>query len=412
MNISKLRKSPIVTNFISLASVQGINFLLPIITIPYLFRVLGVEKYGLFNFGYAFVQYFIIFTDFGFSLSATKYISIHREDSRKVNEYLNAVLFAGMLIVLLGFLVVLCVAFFIPKFSNDKTFFLLFYGMVLGNALFPSWFFQGIEKMKYITIINITIKIISIIPIFFFVHGPSDYIALPVFYSAGFLIAGCISLYFVYFRMGMKFFIPKIKMIWWSLKDSSAYFLSRASLSLFTTSNTFILGLAVNNTAVGYYAAAEKIYEAINAICYPLSGTLFPYMSKNKNVKFFKKIFFGAISVNTIIVTCLLILAPFVISILFKTDSLYSVQVLRILGFAAFITVPSILLGYPFLAAMGHSNFTNGTVVVASCTHILGLLFLYFTNSITIYTIAWMVVISQTLLFIFRVYGVKKYKLL
>ena len=404
-------KSPVFTNFLSLASIQGVNYLLPLIAIPYLFRVLGTKEFGLFGFAYAFVQYFTIATDFGFNLSATKYIAEHREDTSKINGYLNAAMLARMLICILGFVVMCAITFSFRPFKDDKSFFLLFYGIVLGSALFPPWFFQGIERMKYITLISILTKVISIIPIFFLVRSPADYHMIPILYSIGFLTAGCCSIYIIYFQMGMKLFLPSLQLVRWVLKDSGPYFLSRAAVSLFTVSNVFVLGLTVNVTAVGYYSAAEKIYVALNSAYYPLSGAIFPHMAKNKNVRFFKQVFGISVLVNTVVVCLVYYFAPEIIRLLFHTDAMYSVSVLRILAVVCFVTVPSILLGYPFLAAMGHPNYTNGTVVASALIHICGLIILFVAGAISIYSIAWMVVITEFLLFLMRAYGVRKYKL-
>ena len=405
-------KSPVFANFVSLASIQGVNYLLPLIVIPYLFRVLGVREFGLFGFGYAFVQYFAIITDFGFNLSATKYIAEHRDDTIKINAYLNAATMARLFLCILGFVVICTITFLCKPFRDDKAFFLLFYGIVLGGAVFPQWFFQGIERMKYITIISILAKVISIIPIFFLVRSPADYRTIPVLYSIGFLIAGCCSLYIIYGKMGMKWFVPDLKLIRWTLKDSGPYFLSRAAVSIFTVSNAFILGLTVNVTAVGYYSAAEKVYLALNSAYYPLSGSIFPHMAKSKNVSFFKKVFGISVLVNTLVVCLVYYFAPEIIQLLFHTEAVYSVSVLRILAVVCFVTVPSILLGYPFLAAMGHPNYTNGTVVASAVIHVIGLVILFALGAITIYSIAWMVVITEFLLFLMRVYGVRKYRLI
>ena len=90
MEIRKKLKTPMVINFISLALLQGVNYLLPLLSFPFLFRVLGVERWGLVTFGYSLMQYFVMFTDFGFNLSATKFISEHRNDLQKINSYLNS----------------------------------------------------------------------------------------------------------------------------------------------------------------------------------------------------------------------------------------------------------------------------------------------------------------------------------
>lgn len=276
MNIKGKLNNPMATNFISLVLLQGVNYLLPLLSFPFLFRILGVERYGLVTFGYALMQYFVMFTDFGFNLSATKYISQHRNNLREINNYLNSAMIGRFILCAISFLVLLLLITSFDKFKLESTLYLLYFGIIIGNVMFPMWFFQGMENMKYITIFNIVAKSLSFIPFFIFIRGPEDYILVPICYSVGFILAGFVSIFIVYFKMGMSWYITPVSHIKGALKDSSTYFLSRASTSLFTTSNSFLLGLVCGNTAVGYYSAAEKLYQAYNQLLSPFTGVLFP----------------------------------------------------------------------------------------------------------------------------------------
>ena len=145
--IEKVTGSPelkwLAENFLSLSLLQAANYILPLITLPYLIRVLGAEKYGLVIFAQAFTHYFIILTDYGFDLSATRDISIHRDDKAKVADIFNSVLLIKFSIMSAGFICFLILVFSFQRFSEEWPVFLLSYGVVLGNFLFPLWFFQG-----------------------------------------------------------------------------------------------------------------------------------------------------------------------------------------------------------------------------------------------------------------------------
>jgi PST family polysaccharide transporter len=413
LKVSELVKKPMMQNFVSLVLLQGINYLLPLLTFPFLFRVLGVEYWGLVTFGYTFIQYLVILTDFGFNLSATKYISTHRESAYLINRYLNSAFICRLLLAGASFLLLLLLTTLFDKFRQESLFFISYFGIVIGSALFPMWYFQGMEKMKYITIFNIVAKSVSVIPFFIFVRKPQDYALVPVFYSIGFILAGLISIYIIYFREKMKWFVPALNEIRFVFADSFTYFLSRLSLSMFTNINTFIIGLVCGNTAVGYYAAAEKLYQAYNQLLIPFTGVLFPHIAKTRNVSFFKRTLKYICPANIILLTGMMLASSQLIQIIYGPPAQEgSLMVFRILMCACFFTIPSMLLGYPFLAAMGHAHYTNWTVVIVSLFHIAGLSLLFALGFLSIYSVAALVVFSETLLCMFRVRGVKKYKLI
>jgi PST family polysaccharide transporter len=235
---------------------------------------------------------------------------------------------------------------------------------------------------------------------------------VPVFYSTGFILAGFTSLYIIYFKEKMKWFIPTVKEIRFAFSDSFTYFLSRLSVSMFTNINTFIIGLVCGNTAVGYYSAAEKLYQAYNQLLIPFTGVVFPYMAKTRDVPFFKRVLKYVTPVNSMLLIGILLSSSWIISIIYAESAHSdSLTVFRILMCGCFLTIPSMLLGYPFLAAMGYAHYTNWTTVIIALFHMAGLSVLFLSGILSIYNIAALVVLSECLLLVIRVRGVKKYKL-
>ena len=406
--------SSLISNFFSLVILQGANYIFPLLTVPYLFRTLGVETFGLVNFATAFTQYFLIFTDFGFDLSATKYIAANRDNEQKRNSYFVNVLLSKFFLFFTGFIILLVIVFSFERFYVNKELYLLSYGSVLGTVLLPTWFFQGMEQMKYITKITILIRSISIIPIFFFVRSDSDYLLIPVFYNVGSIVAGLTALYYAYYKFGASLNLRKefrINNIIQTLKDSFEFFISRISLSLYTISNSFVLGLVLGNTAVGYYTAAEKLFVSLQSLYSPLNQALYPYMIKNKNISVFKKIFIGIVVLNCIGIPLLIFEADLIMKIIYKSVDIDSSNVLKILLGACLITVPSVLLGYPLLGAFGFTRYTNLTVIISSLFHVLMLVLLVLSDNLTIYTVAGLVVFTELIVLLLRVIGVKKYML-
>ena len=273
-------KKRLFTNFLSLASVQGMNFILPLVTLPYLLEVVGPAKFGLISFAQALIQYFILFTDYGFNLVATREISQARDDKKRLSVIFSTVMLVRVLLLIVSLVILLFLIFFIPKFQTDSSIYLITFGMVIGNVMFPIWFFQGIEEMKIISILNVIAKSIFTIGIFAFVKDSSQFLLVPVLNTLGAILIGFIALYLIYHRYKVRFSMPKKDDIVFQLKEGWDIFVSNMVTSLYTTSNVFILGFFASNTIVGYFSSAEKIVKAASSVISPLTQTIYPYLSQ------------------------------------------------------------------------------------------------------------------------------------
>ena len=169
-------------NFFSLSVLNIVGYLFPLILIPYLTRVLGVEKFGLYAFSFALIQYFTILVNYGFDYSATKYISINREDREKISFAFYSILFIRLVIAFICVVLILILTSAIDRIGNEYSLYIYGVGIFIGQAITPIWLFQGMEQMKYVTIINFVAKLTSTILILIFIKKQSDYIYMNLFY--------------------------------------------------------------------------------------------------------------------------------------------------------------------------------------------------------------------------------------
>lgn len=396
-------------NFLSLSTLQVLVYIIPFITLPYLTRVLGVYNYGLVNFAIAFNTYFIIITDYGFNLSAVREISVNREDPQRVSEIFSSVMLIKGILATLSFCILLLVILNIPRFSVNWQVYIFAFGLVIGNVIFPTWFYQGMERMKYITVLNVLTNLIFLAAIFIFIKRPSDYLYVPLLQSMGTLTAGVISQWIIRTRFNVRFHLPPLRTVYETFRDSTQFFLSRVSVSIYTSSNSFFLGLFAGNTAVGYYSAAEKLYTAAQGLYSPLMQVTYPYMAKTRNRAFHRKVLRYSLILNTILCGGIILFAPTIIGILFGPQYMPSVNVLRLLAVALMVVIPSILLGYPFLAVLGQQRYANGSVIIGSIVHLIMLLAV--SAFMNIYIVACLVIITETIVLAIRVYGIKKHNL-
>jgi PST family polysaccharide transporter len=273
------RKKTLVENMMSLLVMQGATYVLPLLTFPYLVRVLGTGNYGRIAFAQAFVGYFVITTDYGFNLTATRQVAIHRDDPRRLGAIYSAVMSVKLVLLGAGALVFAALVLALPRFRPEAPLFLAAFLMVIGNTLYPVWLFQGLERMRYMTIVNIGSKIIAVGSIFLFVHQRSDYVLAVALQSGGFVVAGIWASLAVWTSFGIPWVRPtgeEIRKMW---ADGWHVFISQASVSLFGNSNVFILGLFASAPVVGRFAVAEKIVRAVVGLSIPVCNAIYPAVS-------------------------------------------------------------------------------------------------------------------------------------
>jgi len=366
----------LIENFLSLSVLQIANYILPLITLPYLVRVLGPEKYGLIAFSQAFIGYFMILTDYGFNLSATRDISINRENKEKVSEIFSSVMIIKLALMIISLILMSVIIFSFEKFRQDWIVYYLTFGMVVGHVLFPVWFFQGMEKMKYITFLNILAKVIFTVAIFVFVRRASDYLYVPLLNSSGAIIAGLLAIWVVFRNFKLGFKMPSFANIKHYLKESWYIFISTVAISLYTTGNVFILGLFTNNTIVGYYSAAEKIIRAAQGLLGPISQTIYPYVSKLINeskevgLKFIRKITLLIGGFSFVLSLIIFIFADLIVKTILGDQYIKSIIILKILAFLPFIIGLANVFGIQTMLTLNYKKAFSNILIFASVINI------------------------------------------
>ena len=348
--INKGDNKKIFSNFVSLSFLQGANLILPLITFPYLVRILGIEKYGLLMFAQAFMAYFSLIADYGFNLSGTREVSLNRNNIVKLSRIYNSILSTRIGLTILGFIIMALIVFSIDKFTIDWKLYFLTYGMIIGNALFPTWFFQGMEKMKYITILSVISKLIFTILIFIFVSSSDDYLWVPLLNAGGSVFVGVVALVIINRQFNIPFRIQKIKYILQQLQMGWYVFISKISTNLYTATTTFVLGMVTNNTMVGYYVVAEKVIRIITAMFIPFTQAIYPNIvqlakkSPEEAMVLIRKILKYTLIITMCIWLIGVILAEPLFHMVFGHDIDHSILLFRILSLLIIVLPIAVIL--------------------------------------------------------------------
>lgn len=281
MNFTALkdnRKELVDTLFLMI--LQGANLLMPVIVIPYLMKTLGATGYGRIGFALSAAQYLIIIIDFGFNLSATKSAALVKDDKEKLTRLFWSVVWVKAALLLASLLVLIAAIYLVPQFETYRLAVWMTIPQIVGHTFTFLWLFQGIGKVRVMSMLNLLCKVLMLPLILLLVHEPDDY-ALAAFLQASvFLLAAVltgIQLYSLHVVGAPKFHLTTIRK---ETKDSFPLFLSQTSTSVYTQLFAVVLGLFCTEAEVGSYTAAERIMRALCFLIYqPLSQAFFPIIS-------------------------------------------------------------------------------------------------------------------------------------
>jgi polysaccharide transporter, PST family len=291
-------KKALLENFVSLSALQLVGMLLPLITLPYILRVIGFEKYGVIVFAASLIAYFTALTDYSFRITATRDVAIHRDSPKKLNIIYSKVLTIKTLFLLISWLIIVITVYLYPPFYENREIYFYTSLLLLGYVLFPEWFFQGIEKMRYITYLNLGIKLFFTLCVFIFIKKESDFWIYPLLQSAGYVGAGIVGQYLLVKKYKLKFIFLPYKTIVKTIKVNSPIFINQFVPTLYNNTSTFVLGIFGTAQLVGIYQAILTIINLIVSLIEILSRVFFPFLNRKKDAfQWYKKMMLITISV-------------------------------------------------------------------------------------------------------------------
>lgn len=373
-------------NIISLFTLKGAEYIISFITLPYLLRVLGPEKYGAIAFVQVIINYGVLLVDYGFNLTAPR--DIARVEASDRPRHFSAIMGAKIAILTIILLIGI-VIFSTIQTTLDIYLLVCMLPMLIGNVMFPIWYFQGIQQMKFITVFNIMARIVSVSGIFILVQSRDDYLWAAFLQSFTPLLAGIIAMLVLLKQNPSLFCLPSLVDIKEKLYDGWDIFISTLFINLYTNSNIFILGLMTNDIVVGYYAAASKLVDAVKGLFSPISNAIFPHVSvlfkesKEKAVNFLCSVLRIIGGLSFTISLLVFVFAEQIAGIVMGQGYEESIFILQIISFLPFIIGLSNIFGIQTMVAMGMKRvFSRILMLSALLNFILVFPFVYMWQGI------------------------------
>ncbi|BDX39593.1 teichoic acid transporter [Tenuifilaceae bacterium CYCD] len=407
-----IRHKTLFQNLTYLSVLQLFNVLLPIFTYPYLIRTLGKEIYGLVIYAQAVVSYLVLMVGFGFNISATKEISIHRDNKLKLSEIVSSVLIIKGVLFLVAMIIITLIVIIAPDIKQHGLLFYLTMWLCIYEFIFPVFYFQGIEKMKYITYLTLVSRLLFLTLIFVFVHSKQDYLKVPILSGVGAIIAGLLSQYILY-KDGIYIKLQSISTLKYYIKNSYVMALAYASNAFKYNFNLILVKLFFSYSEVAYFDLALKISNIGNTFLDLISQSIFPKMSREKDSKFLVKVIKISLLISFVFILFIQFFSNQIVILLGGADMLSAVNILRVIVFFIPIYILGALLGRNCLIVHGFDKNVLLSMFYSSLLYVLILsFFYYFKINISLVTLTIIFIFSYIFESLYRFYLCKKFKIL
>ncbi|QIL77333.1 flippase [Hymenobacter sp. HDW8] len=344
--------SSLFKNFLSLSLLQAANNVLPIISIPIIVRIIGPDKFGVINFASVVMSFFILLTNYGFDLTATRAIAMNRNSVQTRSNVFNEVLYAKLLLFGVSLLIFLVLLNTIPQLREEKLVAIYSFILVFSFVLTPSWLYQGMQELYNIAIFNFITKLLFTVCVLIVIREKQDYIWQPFLIGVAHIIVGVVAFIWAIRKYDISLFYVPLKKVLRHIWNERVIFFSFISINVYSYAPTLILGLVQSSEAVAFFSAAWRLVVIMHTtVTIPLGMALFPYIGENFGISREKGIERIQMTAPFIVYLTVLmgagvwLLAPFIITIFYGNAFHPSITVLRILCFIPVLMGMSNLMG-------------------------------------------------------------------
>ena len=347
-------------NMVSLGVLQVANYLIPFLVLPIISRVLGPSLFGSISYAQNIVTYLTLLINYGFEYSATRQISIARDDKKKTDAIFWSVIVAKMALLGISFLILAVLPVFMPRVACDPQLYIYTALMNIGIVFFPTWYLQGMQQMDKMAWANFFTKLLGAVLVLYFVREASAYRLYPLLMSLAGIVIGVGAMVYVIRHFGISRPSLTRETMREVMQAGAPIFLNNLFIAFYTTANMTILGFYVADDVIGYFSGAQRLIQALNmVVVLPVSMAAYPEISrrfaasKQEGVRMLKRVLVwagGAAAVVSVL-TCLC--APLIIRIMYGAGFTPSVALLRWLSPIPFLVMVATLLTVQGLYGMG-----------------------------------------------------------
>lgn len=345
-------KKALTRNILSLSVVQIANNVLPLLSVPVISRIIGPDKFGAINFAASFVGYFVLLIGYGFDLSATRRIAADPHNEELRNRVFSEVFYIQAALLILSACIFTGLLITVPLFRLESLL-MIFSFLICISALFTqNWLFLAMQDMPKVAFFNLVTKLLFTVFILVFIRHKEDYVLQPLIIGVIQIGVSLMSFFWAYRKYRLRFvpvnMMEGLVVLW---RERTIFF-SLVVVSLYTSTNVFILGLYQSPTQVGYYAAGQRLIIIIQSILTnPLSQALYPYIgrafaeSRDAGIRMVQRILPIVALLTGAAVLAIMTLGPLMLKLFYGEKFAPAVPVLQVLMFLPLIIGFSNIMG-------------------------------------------------------------------
>ena len=383
---------------------QVVKYLFPLITLPYLTRVLEPEGYAFYAYVVSFMSFAQVFVDFGFNLSGTKRIAKACSVGEE-NRVVGAVTEARLVLCLVAGVAVMIIASFLPLTKENLPYVFLAFLAVCGKGLVPDFLFQGHEDMGPITTRFLVSKSISTVLTFVLVHSMADIMWVPVLDILSSGVALAWSFVAAGKRFGTTIELVPLREALAELRTSGLYCFSNMAASVFSGFTTLLIGVVVIDASlVAYWSIAMTSVTAVQSLYAPIVNSLYPHMVNTGDYRFAKRLSLLALPVVMFGTVLFALLSNLVMLVLGGNQYLVGAWVLVWVSPVLVFSFFGMLFGWPVLGAVGKVAEVTKSTVISALFCIASLLIASFAGVADLRVICIIRCATEALLFGIRFY--------
>lgn len=345
---------------------QAVKFLFPLVTLPYLARVLEPDAYAVRAYVVSYMVFIQTLIDFGFAQYGTKLIAENARDPQAMSSINTDVFVAKLLLALFGAAITLASAAFIPILGDNLAFVALSFGAIAAKSLLPDFVLQGLENMKAIAVRFSITQVIAVILIFLFVKEPSQLNLVAAFEGMASVVALAWTVAYLKrnYCIGIgRISASKTRKI---IAGSTPFFISLAASALMSSTVTVLMGVFQTDALViSCWTIATTVIQGVQALWQPVTRSLFPHMVKRHDISLARKLLIVGTPIAIAIAAACHFAASWIVLVMGGEEYVAGSYILSYAALVLPFSYPIAVIGYPITGAIGRASELSACIGIA-----------------------------------------------